>query len=185
MNRNLLPFIVSGLILLLAVLLLIPTTSQALFALVGIDTAGSASIGGFDAFIPFIPGYFPENFTITTASVGSREEPGWVEYTELYASETHFFKTIQRQGSELPTEIASPDLSIQASPASLTHPENLQELAGDDLDLTQYDTSEVWLLTVVMRGIQVQVLSNLPQAEVIRFAEELIPQRCTATPTPE
>jgi hypothetical protein len=43
----------------------------------------------------------------------------------------------------------------------------------------------VWLVNVVMKEINVQVVSNLPREEVIRFANELIPQYCIYTPTPE
>jgi hypothetical protein len=82
-------------------------------------------------------------------------------------------------------EIADPDLSIQGSPASLTGEFDAHALIGRDLPLTQYDSGEMWLLTVVIREIRVQVISNYPAEEVIRFAEELIPQRCTSTPTPE
>jgi hypothetical protein len=68
MNKNILPFILAGVLLILAVLLLIPPTNQALLSFIGIDGGGSA-VGGFDAFIPFIPGYFPEGFISTKVGV--------------------------------------------------------------------------------------------------------------------
>jgi hypothetical protein len=186
MNKNFLPFMISGLLILLAVLLIIPATSQALFSLVGIDTQGQSSVASdFNAFIPFIPGYFPEDFTITSVGLSMDEARDMDTYREFYASEAHFFMIIQSQGRDVDTDIPNPELTVQGSPASLTGDVAVDALVGDDLDLDLYDTSEVWLLTVVMREIRVQVISNLPQAEVIRFAEELIPQRCTKTPTPE
>jgi hypothetical protein len=184
MNKNMLPFILAGVLLVLAVLLLIPASNQALLSSIGIDSGGSVG-GGFDAFIPLIPGYFPEGFVSTRVGVTHDEAPGADTYSEFYASETFFFKTIQRQGPEVSLEIADPDLTIQGSQASLTGEFDAHSLIGGDLTLTQYDNGEMWLLTMVMHGIRLQVISNYPAEEVIRFAEELIPQRCTSTPTPE
>jgi hypothetical protein len=184
MNKNSIPLLISGLLIALAVLLLIPSTSQALFSLAGIEPQGKSLVGSsFDAFIPFIPGYFPEDFTITSVRVGMHESPGENIYSEHYASETNFFKIIQSQGRHVEPDIPNPDLTIQGSSASLTSQVDLDALVGDDLE--RFDISEVWLLTVVMRGIRVQVVSNLPPEEVIRIARELIPQRCTSTPTPQ
>jgi hypothetical protein len=186
MNKNILPFLLAGILLILAVLLAIPASSQALLSLIGIQSnAVSSTIGGFDAFIPFIPGYFPEGFVGTSAGVTSDESRTAAIYGEFYASDTHFFKTIQSQNKNPHVEIADPDLTIQGNPTILTSEVDAGALIGGDLDLADYDTSEVWLLTVVMREIQVQVVSNAPKEEVIRFAEGLIPQRCTSTPTPD
>lgn len=186
MNKNILPFVLAGFLLLLAVLLMIPATNQAVIALIGLDTRGQTSVSGdFDAFIPFIPGYFPEDFKITSVGTTSDETTGIDSYSEFYASDTHFFKTIQRQGKDVPMAISDPNLAIQNHPASMTDQVDVEALVGDDLDLRQYDTSKVWLVTVVMKEINVQVVSNLPREEVIRFANEVIPQYCIYTPTPE
>jgi hypothetical protein len=186
MNKNILPFVLAGMLLILAVLLMIPTASQAIISLIGIDTQGQTSVSGdFDAFIPFIPGYFPEDFMITTVGTTSDEAPDYDSYSEFYASDTHFFKTIQHKGKDIPMVISNPNLTVQNNPASITDMVDVNALVGDDLDLRRYDTTKVWLLTVVMKDINVQVVSNLPREEVIRFANELIPQYCIYTPTPE
>jgi hypothetical protein len=176
----------AGVLLLLAVLLMIPATNQAIISLIGFDTRGQTSVSSeFEAFIPFIPGYFPEDFMITSVGTTSDEAPNHDSYSEYYASDTHFFKTIQRQGKDAPMAISNPNLTIQNNPASITDMVDVDALVGDDLDLRRYDKSKVWLLTVVMKEINVQVVSNLPREEVIRFANELIPQYCIYTPTPE
>jgi hypothetical protein len=186
MIKNILPFVLAGLLLILAVLLMIPATNQAVISLIGLDTQGQTSVkGDFDAFIPFIPGYFPEDFMITSVGATSDETPDIHSYSEFYASDAHFFKTIQRQGKDVPLAISNPNLTIQNHPASITDMVDVDALVGDDLDLRRYDTSKVWLLTVVMKEINVQVVSNLPREEVIRFANEMIPQYCIYTPTPE
>ena len=186
MDKRPLPLILAGLLFVLAVLLMIPVTNQAIISLIRRDALSQTSVsGGFDAFIPFIPGYFPEDFMITSVGTTSDEAPNFDSYSEYYASDTHFFKTIQRQGKDVPMVIPNPNLTIQNNPASIIDQVGVDALVGDDLDLQDYDTSKVWLLTVVMKEINVQVVSNLPREVVIRFANELIPQYCIYTPTPE
>jgi hypothetical protein len=55
----------------------------------------------------------------------------------------------------------------------------------DDLDLSQYNTQDVWLISVVLKNIHIQLVTNLPREAAIAVAEGLIPSICTSTPTPE
>jgi hypothetical protein len=177
-----------GLLLAFAALLLRPSTNQAIIARLGLDRANrpAPAYNGFDAFIPFIPGYFPEEFEITHAETGSRTSSEINTYSETYASDTHFFKTIQSQGANIPEPQLDLNIKIQDQPASLTNIINIAQLfEGDTLDLSRYDTKEIWLLTVVLKEVTIQIATNLPKEEVIRVAEGLIPSICTSTPTPE
>ena len=186
MTKNAYPFLIAGILLGLAILLLIPQTNQAIFSLLGIDTQGQSTVSSdFDAFIPFIPGYFPEGFYALSVGLAVDKSPNKDTYSEFYASEEYFFKIIQSQGQGVDPISSAPNLIVQGSPANLTNQVALEALIGEDLDLDLFDTSEVWKLSVVMGEISVQVISNQPAEEVIRFANELIPQRCTKTPTPE
>ncbi|MEN8242960.1 MAG: hypothetical protein ABFS17_13650 [Chloroflexota bacterium] len=186
MNNKIASIVIAGVLLLLAILLMIPQTNQILFSLLGIDTRGESAVrSDFDAFIPFIPGYFPEGFYSISVGLAFDEAPDKNTYSEFYASDTHFYKIIQSQGEGVEPFLPSPDLLVQDKPAQLTNQFDLDAYLGDDLDLNQFDTSEVWMLSVVMRELTVQVISNHSSEEVIRFANELIPQRCTSTPTPE
>jgi hypothetical protein len=186
MNKNILPLLLAGFLILLAVFLMIPTTNQTILSLLGIDTQGKSAVSSdFDAFIPFIPGYFPEDFSITSVGTAVDEGPGKNTYSEFYASDTYFYKIIQSQGEEVPVIVPNSAITIQDNPASLTDQVDVVGLIGGDLDLNQYSTSQVWMLSVVMKEINVQVVSNQPRDEVIRFAMELIPQYCIYTPTPE
>ena len=190
MTRNkpsLWPILFLGIVLALTVLLLTPATSEMIFGLLGLAGSPSEAVSynGFDAFIPFIPGYFPENFEITFANNGSQSTPENSTYTETYASETHFFKTIQSQGPAAPEVLPDPGFSIQNQPASQTNSFDLVQLMADDLDLNQYNTQEVWLVSVVLKNIHLQLVTNLPEEEAIRVAEGLIPSICTSTPTPQ
>jgi len=177
-----------ALLLALTALLLIPSTQQAILSRVRFGSLSQSTISynGFDAFITFIPGYFPDNFQITFADTGSRSSSTISTYTETYASESQFFITIQRQGQAAPPLQPDPGFTIQDQPASLTNRVDLAQLAADsNLDLTLFSTQEVWLVNVVLKGINIQVVTNLPEVEAIRVAEGLIPSICTSTPTPE
>ena len=177
-----------ALILALAVLLLIPSTQQPILSTFGfgIPSQSDISYNGFDAFIPFIPGVFPDNFQITHADTGSHISSTISRYSETYASDTHFFITIQRQGQAVTPLQPDPGFTIQDQPARLTDHVDLAALASEiKLDLNQFNTQEVWLVNVVLKGIDIQVVTNLPKAEAIQVADGLIPSICTSTPTPE
>ncbi|MEJ2511127.1 MAG: hypothetical protein P8Y72_05960, partial [Anaerolineales bacterium] len=73
----------------------------------------------------------------------------------------------------------------QNQPASLTSSFDLTQKVEDDLDLSQYNTHEVWMISVVLKDINIQLVTNLPKEEAIRVADGLIPSICTSTPTPE
>lgn len=176
-----------GLILTVSALLLIPATRQAIFGFLGTANRQPAPLtyNGFAAFIPFIPSYFPDDFEISYASTSSQASSGISSYSEIYASETHFFKTIQSQGPDSPELVPDPSFSIQGQPASLSNLFDLDKLMGGDLDLAQYDTQDSWLVSAVLKDIHIQVVTNLPKDEAIRVTEGLIPSICTSTPTPE
>lgn len=182
------PWLVPSFILLLAIpaLLLIPGTNRVILGFLGLADSPSAAVAynGFDAFIPFIPGYFPDNFEITHARNASNTSAQINTYTETYASETHFFKTIQSQGPAAPEVLPDPGFTIQNQPASQTSNFDLALLMADDLDLSQYNTQEVWLVSMVLKNIHLQLVTNLPGEEAIAVAEGLIPSICTSTPTP-
>jgi len=179
-------FLSFGLIMAVSALLLIPATNQAILSFFSSGNNSQAiAYNGFDAFIPFIPGYFPDTFEISYASNGSSTSSGVNIYTETYASETHFFKTIQSQGAGVAALKPDPSFTIQGQPASLTSDFNLTDLIGEDLDLSHFDTREFWMVSVVLKDINIQLVTNLSKEEAVRVADGLIPSICTSTPTPE
>lgn len=186
LSRKLWPLIIAGLLILLAVLMVIPASGQAIFGLFGIDTDREASIAynGFEPFIPFVPGYFPDIFEITHVSTGAQISSEIDTYTETYASDTHFFHIIQTQGEAVPSLEAQPGLTVQAQPASLIQPAPEIVLPTDELDLSLYDLSQTWVVTVILKKIHIQVVTNLPRQEALNVADGLIPAICTSTPTP-
>ena len=181
------PFLAAGLLLVISILLFIPEVNQALYSLMGNDMRGGVQVyGSFEAFVPFTPGYFPEDFIITQVGTGGHTAPELDQYTETYASDTHFFKLIQSQGKTAPVLIPDEGFTIQKVPASITkNVGDLNELLQGDPTPAEFDTSQVWMVTVELRGVTIQVVSNLPRQEVIAVAEGLVPSFCTSTPTPE
>ena len=158
------------LLLALTALLLIPSTQQAILSSLGFGSPSQSDISynGFAAFIPFIPGYFPDNFQITHADTGFEPSSSISTYTETYASDTHFFITIQSQGQAVLPLQPDPGVTIQGQPASLTNSVDLGTLAANvTLNLNLFDTQEVWLVNLVLKGINIQVVTNLSEAEAI------------------
>jgi len=181
-------FTFAGLLLILAILWLVPSASQAVLSVLRLVRSNqpAPAYNGFDAFIPFIPGVFPDEFEITLAKTDSQTTSQVSIYTETYASDTHFFKTIQQMGPAVPQLQPDPGFTIQGQPASLTNTIDLaQQMDSDPLDLRIYDTQEIWLVSVVLKGIHIQLITNLPKETAIQVSEGLIPSICTSTPTPE
>ncbi len=139
----------------------------------------------FEAFVPFIPGYFPDDFEILQVGHISEHASDEDIYTEYYTSVDTYFELIQSQGRAAPVTILDTSLTIQGQPASLAEVPDPAALVKGDLDLVAYADSSTWLLTVVLKDITVQIISNLPQDEVIALGENLVPAFCTSTPTPE
>lgn len=168
----------------LAILMLIPSTSQAIFSALGIAQENSKSVyNGFEPFTPFVPGYFPDGFDIIYVDNDAQYRDDIDTYTETYASADHFFKLVESQGSGVPALTPDPDLHIQDQPASLTSGFDPSLFSADTFDLSTYDTSEVQIVTVSLKQITVQVVTNLPQEEAIQIAEGLVPAICTTKPT--
>lgn len=183
--KKLLPFAAAGVLLVLAILLMIPGVNQAIYGMFGINGAATIAYNGFEPFIPFVPGYFPDDFDIVYVGTGSHSAPGADTYTETYASENHFFQLIQSQGRNVPTLIPAGDLQIQGMPA-LLDPFDLAEIGFvESLDTGGIDPDDSWVVTVVLKEIHIQLVTNLPPEEAAAVAEGLVPAICTSTPTPE
>lgn len=184
-NKKSLILLFTALILLvLGVVLLIPASRAAVFQAAG--WAEPAPVyNGFEPFMPLIPGYFPEDFSITHVHHGAHTSQNINTYSETYASDTHFFITIQRQGPAVESFTPQDGITFQEQPGRITG-SSLREISEHtDLALEAFDTSELWMATVVLRKIQIQAVTNLPQEEIVLFTESLVPAICTEKPTPE
>ncbi|MCB2178697.1 hypothetical protein KQH61_04715 [bacterium] len=172
----------AGALLLLSVLLVVPSTSEAIFGALGIDT-GKTYYNDFKPFTPYVPGYFPDDFDIIYVDNDAQLSKEVDTYTETYASAEYFFKLVESQGEGVPTLSPDPDFTIQGAPASLTSGFDAALFAADTLELNTYDTSQVLVITVVLREINIQIVTNLSQEEAVRVAEGLVPAICTTKPT--
>lgn len=178
------PFFAAGVLFLFTALLLIPSTSQAIFGALGMDTNdGPAPYNGFEPFVPYVPGYFPDDFDIIYVDNDAQLSDQMDTYTETYASAEYFFKLVESKGPGAPPLVPDPALTIQEQPASLSSRFDATLFAADTLDMDTYATSETWVVTVVLKEITIQVVTNLPQEEAIQVAEGLVPAICTTKPT--
>ena len=182
-----LPFAAAGLLFTFVALMMIPSTSQMIFRSLGIEPSADDSpvYNGFEPFIPYVPGYFPEDFDITHVSNGAYLSPKINTYTETYASDEYFFMLIESQGPAVPELYPDTDFLIQDHPARLSETLELSLSSDDELDLNRFKTGETWTVAVLVKEIYIQVVTNLPRQEAIRVAEELVPAICTNKPTPE
>ena len=160
------------------------------FLLVSLTACGGGNsavpaYNGFEAFVPFIPGYFPDDFEILQVGHSSEHTSNEDVYAEYYTSADTYFELIQSKGHAAPVTILDTNLTIQGQPASLAEVHDPAALVMGDLNPAAYADSSTWLLTVVLKDITVQIVSNLPQDEVIALGENLVPAFCTSTPTPE
>jgi hypothetical protein len=167
--------------------LVIPSTSQAIFGFLGIQRdSGKTAYNGFEPFVPYVPGYFPDNFDIiyvNDEAISTTDADTFVDtYTETYASADRFFKLVESKGPSLPDQVSDPDLTIQEQPASVTSGFEPALFEDETFDISTYDTSEVQIVTVVLKDIYIRVITNLPQEEAIRVAEGLVPAICTTKP---
>jgi hypothetical protein len=135
--------------------------------------------------MPLIPGYFPEGFSITHVDHTAKPSTEVDLYAETYASETHFFVTIQRQGPGVEEFSPQDGVTFQDEAGMITIPEISTFEAYTDLTLDEYDTNELWMTTVVLREIQIQAVTNLPREEIVQFTESLVPAICTEKPEGE
>lgn len=187
MVKKLTPILLATVLLIAALILLIPGVRGRLNAWITGDVPqASVSMTGFEAFIPYTPGYFPEGFDIQLVGAGGTTAPDVDIYEEFYASDTQFIKLIQSQGDAVEAwdegYAASRSLLVQGQPAVITQDLDLEELIGGDLDLADYDTSGVWRVTFFLEDIRIQVVSNYSEEETITVAEKLVPSVCLSKP---
>lgn len=177
-------FFAAGILFLLASLLIIPQTSQAIFGFLGIaQDSGKTVYNGFEPFVPYVPGYFPDDFDIIYVDHDAQYGNDMDTYTETYASADQFFKLVESKGAGVPDLTPDPDHTIQEQPASLTSGFDPALFEDETFDISTYDTSDVQIVTVVLKEINIQVVTNLPQEEAIQVAEGLVPAICTTKPT--
>lgn len=194
MAKKLVPILLAVVLLAAAIALLIPGVRGPLDAWTkGTGPGGSVSMTGFEAFIPYTPGYFPEGFKVQQVGAGSTTAPDVEVYEEFYASETHFIKLIQSQGEAAAAwaesgkfrdegYALSRSLQVQGQPAEIDWEADLEGLVGGDIDLSAYDTADAVMVTFFLEGIKIQVVTNLPEEEAIAVAENLVPSVCLSKP---
>jgi len=180
--KLLVQILIALVLIITSILMIIPATRDGILSSFGIIETKPV-YNGFEPFVPFVPGYFPDDFDITQVGTHQSVSEELSLYSELYASDTLFIKIIQQQGWVVSTILPDARFVIQGVPASLirTDPnEWLREKEKRDLHL---DLTEGWVVSLVLKGTTIQVISNLPQEEVLLVAEGLVPAICTTKPT--
>lgn len=180
--KKLLPILVALALIITSILMVIPATRESILIYFGI-IPGKPVYNGFEPFVPFVPGYFPNDFDITKVGNSQSISEDFSVYSELYASDTLFFKIIQQQGRAVPHFIPDARFTIQGVPVSLTNTNPEDWLREKELDGTNLDLTQGWLVSFVLKDIHIQIVTNLPREEALLVAEGLVPAICTAKPT--
>ncbi|MBN2044890.1 MAG: hypothetical protein JW757_07730 [Anaerolineales bacterium] len=165
-----------------SILMLIPATRDTILSSLGILEA-KPPYNGFEPFVPFVPGYFPDDFEITMAENYQSASEELSLYSELYASDTIFIKIIQQQGWGVPGFMPDARFIIQEVPASLTRTDPNEWLREKEKSSLHLELTEGWVVSLELKGIYIQVITNLPQEEALLVAEGLVPAICTTQPT--
>lgn len=175
--------ILIALVLIIAsILMIIPATRDGILRSIGIIEAKPA-YNGFEPFVPYVPGYFPDDFEIIRVETNQSVSQELSLYSEMYASETSFIKIIQQQGWAVTRIMPDARFVIQNVPASLTRTDPDEWLQKDEKANLRLDPAEGWLVSLVLEDTYIQVVSNLPHEEVLQVAEGLVPAICTTKPT--
>lgn len=156
-----------------SLLMIIPATRDGILSAVGIIEAKPV-YNGFEPFVPFVPGYFPNDFEITRVETNQSVSEELSFYSEMYASDTAFIKIIQQQGWAVPGYMPEARFVIQDVPASLTQTDPDEWLREKEKTGLHLDLSNGWMVSLVLKGIHIQVITNLAQEEALLVAEGLV-----------
>ncbi len=188
MNSNryiklLIQILIALVLIVTSLLMIIPATRDGILSSLGI-IEGKPVYNGFEPFVPFVPGYFPDDFEIIRVETYQSVAQELSLYSELYASDTAFIKIIQQQGWAVPGYMPEARFVIQDVPASLTETDPDEWLREKEKAGLQLDLSNGWMVSsAAERNTYIQVISNLPPDQILEVAEGLVPAICTTKPT--
>lgn len=180
--KLLLQILIAFVLIVSSILMLIPATRDGILSSLGIIEAKPV-YNGFEPFVPFVPGYFPDNFDITKVETHQSVSEELSLYSEMYASDTVFIKIIQQQGWGVPRFMPDARFIIQEVPASLTRTDPNEWLREKEKTGLHLELTEGWVVSLEIKGTYIQVITNLPQEEALLVAEGLVPAICTTKPT--
>lgn len=180
---NLLIQVLIALVLLVSsILMIIPATRDGILSSLGIIEAKPV-YNGFEPFVPFVPGYFPDDFEITKVETHQSASEELSLYSEMYAGDTFFIKIIQQQGRAAPGLMPDARFIVQEVPASLASANPDEWLREKEKTGLHLELTKGWVVALVLKRTHIQVITNLPQEEALRVAEGLVPAICTTKPT--
>lgn len=151
------------------------------------DGQSQAEIGGFSAFIPYHAGYLPEGFQLS--GMGGSSAPGVETITLGYNRDEMFVDLAQSMGSDLRALPQGETVTVNGSAAVFV--EGYASSAGE-LQMkmpyisvvVEYDYSRTNLLAWDAGDLRLELVSNLPQGEMVRIAGSLAPMQSGQLPAP-
>lgn len=144
------------------------------------DGKNSGSIGGFTAFTPYHATYLPEDFQ--PGLLGSSLSPDLDTFEIGYDHKEKFITIWQSKGEAVTALPAGELVDVGGQTAVLVESfavsqADFQEKRPAVSLVTNYDYSQVHLLTWFEGEVKLEIFSNLPPAEMMLVAESLQPMQ--------
>jgi hypothetical protein len=175
------------LLIALALVVAIPTVSAKVetwigrwFSFSSPDGKDFSAIGGFTAFTPYHATYLPKGFK----NSGMGTATGWPDYEALELTYDRkggqFFTLLESKGGETQGLPTGEDVSIGERPGvfiasfATSTTELVDKKPGLSI-VTDFDYSQVNLLTWFVGEVRIEIFSNLSKAEMVKIAESLAP----------
>lgn len=138
----------------------------------------SMSLGGFEAFTPFMPAYLPDGFQ--GGGMGVASGPDFETLTLTYARGEQFVVLVQSNGTAATDLPPGDKIFINGNtgvfvPVFATSSEKLQEKIPSIPIVTNFDYRTSSLLGWRTGEIRIMLVSNLPKEELVQIARWLVP----------
>ena len=136
-----------------------------------------ASIGGFDAFIPYYPTYIPKGFA-NGLGMGGNTGPDWDQLELTFSRRERFVTLLQSVGLKDGALPEGQAVNIQGRDGvyvpdfANSIDELRQEFPGISIT-TNFDYSGLGLMVWYMGEIRMELISNLPFEEGLKIAQSL------------
>ena len=140
-------------------------------------TESSMGVGGFEAFTPYVPQYLPTGFD--SSGLGSTTAPGLDQLALTYSDGDQFVTLLQSKGTG--TERLPQEKSITINGQTgvfvrvfATSGEQLQQQIPSIPVVTNFDYSTTSLLAWHLGEVKIELISNLPETEIMKIAGSLV-----------
>lgn len=141
-------------------------------------TECSMGVGDFEAFTPYAPQYLPEGFDC--GGVGGESAPEYIRLALTYSRDEQFVTLLQSKGLSAGDLPSGENIDINGEAGVFvqvfaTSSEELQQKIPSVPIVTNFDYGTTSLLAWHIGEIKLELVSNLPEEEILKIARSLVP----------